>query len=95
MSAQPFFFPLAGGLDQESPAVAIAPGRAIAVLNHEAVSTGYARTQGFERFDGRASPAVTAFFVGTFSQGSADMVGMLIEGATSGALGIVIRINFP
>lgn len=93
MSSQPFFFPLSGGLDQESPAVAISPGRAIAVLNHEAVSTGYARTQGFERYDGRPSPAAAAFFIGTFSQAAADMVGMAIEGATSGATGIVISVT--
>lgn len=92
MSAQPFFFALAGGLDQQTPAVSIDPGRAIATLNHEATSTGYARTQGYERFDGRPAPSTVAFFVGTFSQGSANMVGMAVEGATSGATGIVIDV---
>lgn len=92
MSAQPFFFALAGGLDQQTPAVSIDPGRVIATLNHEATSTGYARTQGYERFDGRSAPSAVAFFVGTFSQGSANMVGMAVEGATSGATGIVIDV---
>lgn len=92
MSSQPFYFPLQGGMDQETPPVAIKPGRAIACLNHEACATGYARTQGFDRYDGRPAPHEAEFYVGTFSTGAANMVGMAIEGATSGATGIVVEI---
>lgn len=57
MTAQPKYIPFQGGLDQESPAIAIPPGRLLAVQNYEAAPSGYRRTQGYERFDGRPSPA--------------------------------------
>lgn len=56
MTQQSAFFVLEGGLDQTTQAIAMPKGRAIAVSNHESVQEGYARVDGFERFDGRASP---------------------------------------
>ena len=90
MSARPFFFALQGGMDQETPAVSINAGRAIASLNHEARNTGYGRTQGYERFDGRPAPHDVEFYVGRYYAGNADMVGTTIRGLTSGATGVVI-----
>ena len=57
MTAQPKYVAFQGGLDQESPALAIPPGRVLAVKNYECAPSGYRRTQGYERFDGRPSPA--------------------------------------
>lgn len=57
MSAVPQYYPVAGGLDQESAGIYVSVGRAIAVLNHESAVDGYRRTEGYERFDGRDAPS--------------------------------------
>lgn len=57
MTAKPAYVAFQGGLDQESPAIAIPPGRVLAVKNYEVAPSGYRRLQGYERFDGRPSPA--------------------------------------
>jgi hypothetical protein len=50
--------PLAGGLDTSTPTLSLKPGVARDILNMEcSVSGGYSRVSGFERFDGRTSPA--------------------------------------
>lgn len=56
MSQQASFFPLGGGLDLATPAVALKPGVCIAAKNYEPVLGGYRRVAGYERFDGRTSP---------------------------------------
>jgi hypothetical protein len=56
MSAQ-ITFPMRGGLDEATPAIALRPGAVIACLNHEAQPSGYQRTQGYERFDGQPAPS--------------------------------------
>jgi hypothetical protein len=84
-------FPLRGGLDQETPAIFGAPGRAIACLNHESVAAGYQRTEGFERFDGRIAPSDETFYTLTFTAGSTAFVGgTTVTGGTSGATGRII-----
>lgn len=50
------FFPLLGGLDQVTQAIAVPSGRAIAARNYESVSQGYGRVCGYERYDGQSSP---------------------------------------
>lgn len=91
MTSQPQYYPLLGGLDQESAAISVPPGRAIGVLNHEAVSKGYGRTQGYERFDGQPAPSETAFWTGTYENGeSAFVLGDNINGQTSGATGRIV-----
>lgn len=91
MTAQPQYYALQGGLDQESAAITVPSGRVIGVQNHEAVSKGYGRTQGYERFDGQPAPSTTQFWVGTFADGeNALAVGDLVNGQTSGATGRII-----
>lgn len=52
------YFPLRGGLDLRSPMLQADPGSAALMVNFEVSTTGgYARTAGYERYDGRASPA--------------------------------------
>ena len=52
------FFPLGGGLDLLTPAIAIKPGMCIGAQNFEPeISGGYKRYAGHERYDGRTSPS--------------------------------------
>lgn len=52
---------LGGGLDYASPPIAKNPGFALSAINVEpAVTGGYRRTLGFDRFDGHPSPSETS-----------------------------------
>lgn len=64
MTVQAQFFPMRGGLDQETPAVALPPGRVIAAVNHESCPSGYRRIDGYERFDGRPAPSAATIVGG-------------------------------
>ena len=91
MSHKQQFFPLRGGLDQETPAISIPPGRVIGALNHEATARGYQRTEGFERFDGQPAPSSADFYTLTFTDGSAAFAaGDTVTGLTSGATARVL-----
>lgn len=91
MTARQQYYPLNGGLDQESAAISVPPGRVIATLNHEAVSRGYQRTQGFERYDGQPRPSEATFSVATFTAGAhAFLEGNTVTGLTSGATARVL-----
>lgn len=88
---QDYTFILQGGMDEVSQPLTIAPGRVLACANHEVTGTGYRRTDGFERFDGRASPTDFPFYLLDFTSGStAILSGDTIVGALSGATGIVL-----
>lgn len=64
MSVKTRYFPLGGGLDITTPAVAMPPGRIISCLNFEPdVLGGYRLSPGYERFDGSQAPH-TAKFLG-------------------------------
>jgi hypothetical protein len=49
-------FTMQGGLDLVTPAIALKPGKAVSAVNYESDAAGYARIQGYERYDGRPSP---------------------------------------
>jgi hypothetical protein len=52
------YFALGGGLDQLTPALRVGNGMLLDVTNYEpAITGGYQRTGGYERFDGRARPS--------------------------------------
>lgn len=87
--AQDFaYFPLGGGLDLITPAIAQKPGSAIGALNYEAAANGYRRVDGYERFDGHVSPTDAPYYELDFTTGSAAFaLGDTITGATSGATG--------
>lgn len=57
MTQQTQYFPLSGGMDLITPAIALKPGRVVAALNYEPVASGYRRLRGFERFDGQTAPS--------------------------------------
>lgn len=91
MSQQPATFTVGGGLDQASPAIAISGGRVRAGMNYEPIAEGYGSVDGYERFDGRALPSSTLFWVLPFSFGSSAIVaGNVITGQTSGATATVL-----
>jgi len=69
MTVQTQSWALRGGLDLESPAMAIPAGKAIIAQNYEAaVSGGYRRMDGYTLYDGSPSPAVVT--------GSGDILGV-------------------
>lgn len=87
------FYPLRGGLDLVSPAIAIDPGKVIDAQNYEpAISGGYRRIDGYERFDGRASPTAASYWVLPMSITGAIAVGNTITGNTSSATGVVLFV---
>lgn len=53
---QATFYPVVGGLDEATQAIAVSKGRVIACQNHESVFQGYGRVGGYERFSGQPSP---------------------------------------
>ena len=94
MSQDTTFFPLSGGLDLVSPAMATPPGRARAALNHEPDPRGYRRIDGYERYDGRPKPSAAEYVYVTFTAGAhAPDVGQEVIGVTSGARGIVLSVS--
>lgn len=84
-----------GGLDQTTPSLALQPGALRAVQNYEvSQSGGYARIQGYERFDGRAAPSAASYIivqVSTFV--NVPIVGQVITQATSGATGTIVALS--
>lgn len=87
------FFPFSGGLDLETPAIAMPAGRVIAVRNYMGASSGYQRVGGIERFDGRPAPSAFTFSVSDFTLGVEEFaVGDTITGDTSGATGVVVGV---
>jgi hypothetical protein len=92
MTSTQQFFKLRGGLDQETPALEIPPGRVIAAINHEATALGYQRTEGFERYDGQPSPSAAEFFTADYTSGRNVQfaAGQIVTGLTSGATARVL-----
>lgn len=82
---------LRGGLDLVTPSISVAPGRCIAVSNHEVTDSGVARCEGFERYDGRTGPSAATYAVLSFDAGQAAIsAGDPVVGAASGATGIAL-----
>jgi hypothetical protein len=85
------YYPLGGGLDLVTPAIAINPGKLIDSQNYEpAIAGGYRRIDGYERYDGQASPTGKSYYLVYVTLSATVSVGNTITGATSGATGIVL-----
>lgn len=90
----PNYTPLGGGLDLQTPAIAMPAGRCIDAQNYEPeISGGYRRIDGFERFDGRASPTDANYWLIPVVISGAVSVGNTITGQTSAATAKVLQIN--
>ena len=86
------YFPLGGGLDLITPAIAKAPGVVIGAVNYEPVASGYSRVEGFERHSGRTAPSAAPYLYVQFDEGeSAIAAGQTLTGLTSGATGKVLE----
>lgn len=87
------YYPLDGGLDLVSPAISLAPGKVIDSQNYEpAIGGGYRRIDGYERFDGHASPTAASYWIVPVALTGSIAVGNTITGATSAATGVVAGI---
>lgn len=87
------YYPLGGGLDLVTPAIALNPGKVIDAQNYEpAIGGGYRRINGYERFDGQASPTAAAYTMLPVTVTGVIAVGNTVTGATSAATGIVLAV---
>lgn len=84
-----------GGFDQTTPSLSLQAGALRDVVNFEvSQSGGYARIEGYERFDGKFSPSratYTIVQVSVFT--NVPVVGQTLTQATSGATGKIVAVN--
>lgn len=82
---------LNGGLDTTTPPLRRLPGRCLAAQNFEqAVSGGYRRVAGYERYSGKAKPSDATYTLITAAITGTIAVGDTVTGGTSGATATVI-----
>lgn len=94
MRQQQSFFPFSGGVDLETPAIAMPPGRLISSSNYIGAPGGYRRINGTERFDGQDRPSDFVFYIGQFTDGSAAIsAGDTVTGGTSGETATVVDVT--
>jgi len=87
------FYPLGGGLDLVTPAIAVSPGKILDSQNYEpAIGGGYSRIAGFERFDGRASPTSKGYWIISITLSGSIVDGNTVTGLVSGATGVVLSV---
>ena len=87
------YYPLKGGLDLQTPAIELFPGKVFDAQNYEPqISGGYRRINGYERADGRTSPSSAVYWVMTITQTGVISNGATITGATSSATGVVLGV---
>src|SRR5579872_2878413 len=84
-----------GGLDTETPGLSLQSGALRSVQNFEcAVSGGYSRIAGYERYDGHAKPSDASFTLIQFPVlAFTPVVNDVITQATSWATGTVIAVS--
>jgi hypothetical protein len=85
-------FALKGGINLVDAPLTIPSGMCLAAINYELLTTdGYRRADGFERFDGQASPSDASYWLINFDTGSLvePEIDSGVAGVTSGATGKV------
>jgi hypothetical protein len=84
-----------GGMDEVTPILQVAPGMVRDALNFEcAILGGYARIEGYERYDGHDSPSSaisSRVYIDSFVNN--PVAGDTITGGTSGATGYVLALG--
>lgn len=88
------YTPMEGGLDLDSSAMVVKPGRMLLCQNFEQIfgKQGYRKIDGYERVDGRPEPSKATYYVQAFDQGTAVInVGDTVTGAS--ASGKVLAID--
>jgi len=93
MTRQIQSFALSGGLNTADEQIKLKPGELIDCMNIEmAVTGGYRRTDGYERFDGRTpTPSSMTYSVLTFAAGGPRefVVGDIVTGVASGKTAVI------
>lgn len=85
---------LQGGLDQVTPQLSLPPGVCRQASNFEhAVTGGYSRIAGYDRFDGRPNPSDAVYQLIDITVSAAINVGNTITGVSSAATAKVIAID--
>jgi hypothetical protein len=81
-----------GGLDFMTPAMITPVGSLRFSQNYEiALTGGYRRVDGYERFDGRQRPSDATYYVLAFHTGGVSLTsGATVSGGTSGATGLLL-----
>jgi hypothetical protein len=86
------YIELRGGLDLVTPALSVSSGCVRDSINYEqAVTGGYTRIAGYERFDGRDNPSDA--IAGSFSYTGSLVAGDVITGVTSTATAHVVSAD--
>lgn len=86
------FFELKGGLDLLTPPISVSPGKCFDAQNYEPeISGGYRRIDGYERYDGHASPSSANYWTLTYAVGVAPVVGTTVTGPSGS--GKVLQVN--
>ncbi|UOF76790.1 phage stabilization protein [Caudoviricetes sp.] len=96
MSIKIDYTPLSGGLDLNSSALQVRPGRLIFCENFEEIfgNNGYHRIAGYERFDGQPEPHSATYYVLDFTSGTAAIaVGNTVTGTVAGAKVLAVEIT--
>ncbi len=77
------------------PAIEMSPGKLIdtAGTMSRRLAGGYRRIDGYERYDGHASPTAQSYWILNVSVTGSVAVGNTFFGATSGATGVVLAID--
>ena len=94
------YYPLSGGLDITTPAMTRGPGTFDAVRNYELSVSGDQmritadRVEGYERYDGQASPSDATYYAVTFDSGSTEPSDDdVLSGQSSGTTGKVVEVT--
>ena len=97
MAWRPHPFRFAGGINIEDPQIVLAAGNVLFTKNYEALQGGgYRRIDGYERFDGGASPSDAVYYKLPFTAGvglAAPAVGSTVTGGTSGVTSYLLAVE--
>jgi len=85
---------LQGGLDLVTPTLSLPPGIARSAINFEvAITGGYTRIAGYERFDGRPNPSDAVYNAVTVADASGLAVGNTFTNLAATSSGYIVAIN--
>jgi hypothetical protein len=89
------YLALTYGLDEQSSLTSPQRGRLIGCENYELTfgETGYLRTLGYERFDGRAAPSDATYYIVPFDAGGTTAIAAGDTITTGTGSGIVLRVS--
>jgi hypothetical protein len=85
---------LQGGLDLVTPTLSLPPGIARSAINFEvAITGGYTRIAGYERFDGRPNPSDAVYNAVTVASAAGLAVGNTFTNLAGTSSGYIVAIN--